>query len=215
MDDTEGNRTLSFDWLGFAAFGIAIGAFQLMLDRGEQLGWFDSGEIVLLAIVSGAAFYFFIAHSLTTERPFIPIEIFRDRNFIVGLTFMFVTGILLVASMALMAPLLQGVMGYPILDAGLLLGNAAASAWRSTMLMAGPLMAPRRRTHPALPGPAVLCRLALLLDRLHARHDHAHHRVDQHPAGRGARLHVRAAEHHLAGDHPSRRCARKARPCGR
>ena len=57
-----------------------------MLDRGEQLGWFDSGEIVLMAIVSATAFYFFIAHSLTTERPFIPIDVFRERNFIVGLT---------------------------------------------------------------------------------------------------------------------------------
>ena len=139
MDDTEGNRSLSFDWLGFAAFGIAIGALQLMLDRGEQLGWFDSGEIVLMAIVSATAFYFFIAHSLTTERPFIPIDIFRDRNFIVGLTFMFVTGILLVASMALMAPLLQGVMGYPILDAGLMLGTRGLGM-AVTMLVAGPLM---------------------------------------------------------------------------
>jgi DHA2 family multidrug resistance protein len=140
MDDTEGNRTLSFDWLGFAALGIAIGAFQLLLDRGEQLGWFDSGEIVLMAIVSATAFYFFIAHSLTTERPFIPIGIFRDRNFIVGLVFMFVTGILLVASMALMAPLLQGVMGYPILDAGVLLGTRGLGM-AVTMLVAGPLMA--------------------------------------------------------------------------
>ena len=69
-----------------------------MLDRGEQLGWFDSNEIVLMAIVSAAAFYFFIAHSLTTARPFISIEIFRDRNFIVGLVFMFVCGVLLVAT---------------------------------------------------------------------------------------------------------------------
>jgi DHA2 family multidrug resistance protein len=139
MDDTEGNRTLSFDWLGFAAFGIAIGTLQLMLDRGQQLGWFDSGEIVLLAIVSASALYFFLAHSLTTARPFIPIEIFRDRNFIVGLTFMFVTGILLVASMALMAPLLQGVMGYPILDAGMMLGTRGLGM-AVTMLVAGPLM---------------------------------------------------------------------------
>jgi MFS transporter, DHA2 family, multidrug resistance protein len=139
MDDAEGNRSLAFDWLGFAAFGIAIGALQLMLDRGEQLGWFDSNEIVLLAIVSAAAFYFFIAHSLTTDRPFIPAEIFRDRNFIVGLTFMFVTGILLVATMALMAPLLQGVMGYPILDAGVMLGTRGLGM-AVTMLVAGPLM---------------------------------------------------------------------------
>ena len=139
MEDTGGNRSLSFDWLGFAAFGIAIGALQLMLDRGEQLGWFDSGEIVLMAIVSATAFYFFIAHSLTTERPFIPIDIFRDRNFVVGLCFMFVVGILLVASMALMAPLLQGVMGYPILDVGLLLGTRGLGM-AMTMLVAGPLM---------------------------------------------------------------------------
>jgi DHA2 family multidrug resistance protein len=139
MDETEGNRTLSFDWFGFAALGIAIGALQLLLDRGEQLGWFDSDEIVLMAIVSAVAFYFFIAHSLTTERPFISIEIFRDRNFNVGLIFMFVCGVLLVASIALMAPMLQGIMGYPIIDAGLLLGTRGAGMGVS-MLMAGRLM---------------------------------------------------------------------------
>jgi DHA2 family multidrug resistance protein len=123
MDETEGNSRLSFDWFGFAALSIGIGALQLMLDRGEQLGWFDSGEIVLTAIVSAAGFYFFFAHSLTTPNPFIPFAIFRDRNFVIGLAFMFVCGMLLVASMALMAPFLQGVMGFPIIDVGLLLGS--------------------------------------------------------------------------------------------
>jgi DHA2 family multidrug resistance protein len=140
MNETGGNRALTFDWLGFAAFGIAIGALQLLLDRGEQLGWFDSSEIVLMAIVSATAFYFFFAHSLTTERPFIPIEIFRDRNFIVGLMFMFLCGVMLVATMALMAPMLQGLMGYPILDAGVLLG-ARGAGMAITMVIAGPLMA--------------------------------------------------------------------------
>jgi DHA2 family multidrug resistance protein len=123
MDETESNARLPFDWFGFAALGIAIGALQLMLDRGQQLGWFDSNEIVVTAIVSAAAFYFFLAHTLTTSRPFIAFEIFRDRNFTVGLAFMLVCGMLLIASMALMAPFLQGVMGYPIIDVGLLLGT--------------------------------------------------------------------------------------------
>jgi DHA2 family multidrug resistance protein len=123
MDETEGNRRLAFDWFGFAALGIGIGALQLMLDRGEQLGWFDSNEIVLTALVSAAGFYFFFAHSLTTPNPFISFAIFRDRNFTIGLAFMFVCGMLLVASMALMAPFLQGVMGFPIIDVGLLLGT--------------------------------------------------------------------------------------------
>ena len=74
MDETEGNRRLPFDWFGFAALSIAIGALQLMLDRGEQLGWFDSKEIVVTAIVSAAAFYFFIAHSLTTPA----LHLLRD-----------------------------------------------------------------------------------------------------------------------------------------
>jgi DHA2 family multidrug resistance protein len=123
MDETEGNAGLPFDWLGFAALSVAIGALQLMLDRGEQLGWFDSGEIVATAAVSAASFYVFLAHTLTTTQPFIPLGIFRDRNFAVGLAFMFAVGILLVASMAVMAPFLQGVAGFPIIDVGLLLGT--------------------------------------------------------------------------------------------
>lgn len=123
MAETTGNDRLAFDWFGFAALAIGIGALQLLLDRGEQLGWFDSTEIVLTALVAAAGLYFFVAHSLTTQNPFIPLEIFRDRNFIIGLVFMFVCGVLLVASMALMAPFLQGVMGFPIIDVGLLLGT--------------------------------------------------------------------------------------------
>ena len=123
MSETTGNDRLTFDWFGFAALAIGIGALQLMLDRGEQLGWFDSNEIVLTALISATGLYLFVAHSLTTQNPFIPLEIFNDRNFIIGLVFMFVCGVLLVASMALMAPFLQGVMGFPIIDVGLLLGT--------------------------------------------------------------------------------------------
>jgi DHA2 family multidrug resistance protein len=139
MEETEGNAELSFDWFGFVALSIGIGALQLMLDRGELLGWFDSTEIVVTTGVSLAGFYFFFAHSLTTPRPFISFEIFRDRNFIIGLTFMFLCGVLLVASMALMAPFLQGVMGYPIIDAGVLLGTRGVGM-AFAMLAAGRLM---------------------------------------------------------------------------
>jgi MFS transporter, DHA2 family, multidrug resistance protein len=123
MDETEGNAGLAFDWLGFATLTLAIGALQLMLDRGEQLGWFDSTEIVVTAAVAAAAFYLFLAHTFTTPQPFISIDIFRDRNFVIGLCFMFVCGLLLVAIMAVMAPFLQGLMGFPIIDVGLLLGT--------------------------------------------------------------------------------------------
>jgi len=136
MTETEERKANPFDWIGFGTLSLAIGALQLMLDRGEQLGWFDSQEIVLEGLVSAAAFYFFLAHSMTTKgRPFISIDIFRDRNFVVGLIFMFVCGILLLATAALMAPFLQTLAGYPVFDAGLLLGTRGVGMMLAMMVV--------------------------------------------------------------------------------
>jgi DHA2 family multidrug resistance protein len=135
MRDTEEGRSSPFDWFGFATLSIAIGALQLMLDRGEQLGWFDSQEIVLEGLISIAAFYFFFAHSLTTSRPFISIDIFRDRNFTIGLVFMFLCGVLLLGTAALMAPFLQSLAGYPVLDSGVLMGMRGVGTMVSMMLI--------------------------------------------------------------------------------
>jgi DHA2 family multidrug resistance protein len=135
MQDSEEGRSNPFDWFGFATLSIAIGALQLMLDRGEQLGWFDSQEIVLEGLISVAAFYFFFAHSLTTARPFISIDIFRDRNFTIGLIFMFLCGLLLLGTAALMAPFLQNLAGYPVLDSGVLMGMRGVGTMVAMMLI--------------------------------------------------------------------------------
>ena len=60
MDETEKQTHLRFDWFGFIALSIGIGALQLMLDRGEQLGWFGSNEIIVETIVSVAGFYYLL-----------------------------------------------------------------------------------------------------------------------------------------------------------
>lgn len=122
MEETPANKRLTFDWFGFIALSLGIGSVQLMLDRGEQVGWFDSAEIWIEAVVAFAGFYFFLAHALTNEKSFIPIRIFKDRNFTVGVIFMFIIGIILLATMALMTPFLQNLLGYPVLSSGLLLG---------------------------------------------------------------------------------------------
>ena len=96
----------AFDWFGFAMLGLAIGAFQTMLDRGEQLDWFGSTEIVVEAVVAGLAFYLFLVQTFTAPQPFIDPAIFRDRNFVLGLCFIFVVGIILLASLALITPYL-------------------------------------------------------------------------------------------------------------
>ena len=60
-----------FDLLGFALLAIAIGTFQLMLDRGEQIDWFGSSEIIIEAAVAGIAAAMFVIHMLI-ERPSVP-----------------------------------------------------------------------------------------------------------------------------------------------
>jgi DHA2 family multidrug resistance protein len=121
VTETKSTGKRSFDLFGFAMLALAIGAFQLMLDRGELKDWFSSGEIVIEAVVAGLAFYLFLAHSLTTERPFLEMELFRDRNFSVGLVFIFIVGIILLATMALLPPMLQNLMNYPVITTGLVL----------------------------------------------------------------------------------------------
>jgi MFS transporter, DHA2 family, multidrug resistance protein len=118
MDETKRHEHLRFDWFGFLALAAGIGGMQLMLDRGEQLGWFGSPEIVAELIVSIVGFYYFFAHSFTTKEPFLRFAIFRDRNFLIGCFFMMVMGLMLFSSMTLATPFLQNVLGYPIMTAG-------------------------------------------------------------------------------------------------
>ena len=122
MEETKLQKHMKFDWYGFAALAIGIGSLQLMLDRGEQLSWFESPEIMAELIVSITGFYYFFAHSLTTREPFIKFEMFRDRYFAGGCIFMVIIGIVLFGTMALMTPFMQNQLGYPIVTAGLLLG---------------------------------------------------------------------------------------------
>ncbi|HLX16292.1 MAG TPA: MDR family MFS transporter [Bradyrhizobium sp.] len=135
MDETKADRGLRFDWFGFAALAVGIGALQVALDRGEQLGWLESSEIIAEFIVSIVGFYYFFAHSLTTAKPFIQFAIFKDRNFIGGCVFMAVMGLVLFSTMALSSPFLQNVIGYPIITAGLLLATRGCGTFVAMMLV--------------------------------------------------------------------------------
>jgi DHA2 family multidrug resistance protein len=135
MDETQKNRDLRFDWFGFLALALGIGALQVALDRGEQLGWLESNEIIAEFIVSIAGFYYFFAHSFTTATPFIQFAIFKDKNFIGGCVFMAVMGLVLFSTMALASPYLQNVIGYPIITAGLLLATRGCGTFVAMMLV--------------------------------------------------------------------------------
>jgi DHA2 family multidrug resistance protein len=122
LPETEAKPDAKLDWLGFGALSLAIGAFQLMLDRGQEQDWFGSSEIIAEAVVAGLALYVFLAHTFTAKDPFVKMAVFKDRNFAAGTLFITIVGLTYYASMALQPPYLQNLMGYPVITAGLVMG---------------------------------------------------------------------------------------------
>jgi MFS transporter, DHA2 family, multidrug resistance protein len=123
------------DWFGFGTLSLAIGALQVLLDRGEIKDWFGSSEIVIEALIAGSAFYLFLVHTFTTERPFMRPALFRDRNLSAGVIFSIVAFIALYASLALQPPYLQDLMNYPVLTAGLVMGPRGVGTMLGTMVV--------------------------------------------------------------------------------
>lgn len=110
-----------FDWLGFSVLAIGIGALQLMLDRGHDQDWFTSREIITEAVLAGLGFYLFLIHAASAREPLIRPALFRDVNFTSGVLLMFMVGIFMVSSLALMTPWLQILSQYPVEAAGLIM----------------------------------------------------------------------------------------------
>jgi len=124
-----------FDLLGYALLALSIGALQMMLDRGESLDWFNHAEIIILTAAAGLAFYLYLAHTFTAERPFLDPALFADRNFSIGLMFSFVTGVLLLTTPALLPPFMQNLMGFPVLDVGLVMAPRGIGTMVSMMIV--------------------------------------------------------------------------------
>lgn len=109
-----------FDLFGFALLALAVGGMQMMLDRGASLDWFESWEIWIETGVAIACAWMFVVHMITSREPIFDPRMFADRNFATGMFFMVVTGVLLLAGLALLPPLLQGLLGYSVLQSGFL-----------------------------------------------------------------------------------------------
>jgi DHA2 family multidrug resistance protein len=133
-------RKSRFDFFGFAALSVAIASLQIMLDRGQLKDWFGSTEILIEAIVAAIAFYWFIIHMLTTSKQrFVSPALFKDRNFLTGNLFIFLVGAVLYATLALLPPLLQDLLNYPVVTTGLVTAPRGAGTL-AAMFIVGRLM---------------------------------------------------------------------------
>jgi DHA2 family multidrug resistance protein len=137
MPKTETHER-KFDMFGFALLGIALAALQMFLDRGEQNDWLSSWETLIeLGLAIGAG-WMFVVHMVTAKQPLFERTLFTDRNFATSLVFMAVTGVLLLAGLALLPPLLQNMYGYSVLQSGFLTAPRGIGTLLS-MLIAGRL----------------------------------------------------------------------------
>lgn len=121
-------------WTGFSLLSIAICAFQLALNRGERLEWFESREIIAEVSIASLAFYAFIVHTMLARRPFVDRGLFLDRNYAIGSFLVFIFGALNFLQLFLVPVLLQSLAGYTIAEAGYLLGWRAAGLIISSLL---------------------------------------------------------------------------------
>lgn len=107
------------DAVGLGLLVVGIGSLQVMLDRGKELDWFASNEIILLTVVAVVAITFLIVWELTDDNPIVDLSLFKSRNFTIGTLCISLAYMLYFGSIVLLPQLLQEVYGYTATWAGL------------------------------------------------------------------------------------------------
>ena len=120
-DRESPTRKLPIDKIGLLLLVVWVGALQIMLDKGKELGWFSSSEIVLLGVIAVVALAFFIAWELTDDHPVVDLSLFLRRNFWTGALSMALAYGLFFGNVVLMPLWLQQWMGYTAIQAGMIM----------------------------------------------------------------------------------------------
>src|SRR6185369_15975200 len=134
-------RGMRFDVFGFASLGLAIGALQMLLDRGQENDWFASTETWVECIAFVISFACFAAHTAFTPagQSFLNYRLLKNRNYVTGLLFIFIVGLVLYATRALTPPMLQSLMDYPVSTVGLVTAPSGVGTMLA-MLVVGQLV---------------------------------------------------------------------------
>ena len=131
-------RRMRFDAFGFASLSLAIGALQMLLDRGQQNDWFSSTETWIEALTMVIAFTYFAAHTALTpaEQSFFDYRLLKNSNYVSGLLFIFIVGLVLYATRAITPTMLEDLLDYPVATTGLVTAPSGLGTMLA-MLIAG------------------------------------------------------------------------------
>ncbi|MFO1397779.1 MAG: DHA2 family efflux MFS transporter permease subunit [Burkholderiales bacterium] len=114
-------RKLPIDSIGLGLLVTWIAALQVMLDKGKELDWFASTQIVVLAVVAVVGFVLFMIWEMTEEHPVVDLHLFAGRNFTVGAAALSIAYGLFFGNLVLLPLWLQTQMAYTATDAGYIL----------------------------------------------------------------------------------------------
>jgi DHA2 family multidrug resistance protein len=137
MPSSPAQRGARFDLFGFAALSVFLASLQLIVDRGQQLDWFDSTEIRIEAGVAAGFGYIFLVHMFTASAPFIRPALFRDRNFAAGAVITAATSVQIFGALPLIGIMLQNLFRYPVMLAGLVLAPRGVATMVAMTLTGG------------------------------------------------------------------------------
>jgi DHA2 family multidrug resistance protein len=118
-DRSHPPQRVPLDRIGLALLVLWVGTLQVMVDQGRELDWFGSTEIVVLALLSGLGFLFFLLWELGAAHPIVDLRLFARRNFLMGTVSLSLAYGLIFGNIVLLPLWLQQYMGYTATWAGL------------------------------------------------------------------------------------------------
>jgi DHA2 family multidrug resistance protein len=124
-----------FDGFGFSSLVLCLIGLQMLLDRGPSVEWFSSGETWFYVAMAGISGWVFFVHIFTSKRPIIHPSILADRNYLLAACMILLIGVLMFAGMAVLPTLMQSLLGYPVLTAGLAQASRGAGTFVSMFLV--------------------------------------------------------------------------------
>lgn len=136
LGNEERGTARRFDFVGFILIAGAISALQLMFDRGQRQDWFESPEIIIECVIAAGFAYFFAVHAKFAREPLFDAAAFRDRNFMLGIWFALIMGMLQYTPMILFPSLLQDLRGYPQSIVGYLIAMRGVGNFLSFFIVA-------------------------------------------------------------------------------
>lgn len=122
-DTAKQRKKESVDFLGFTFLVLWLFSMQVVLDKGQQYGWFDCTWICWLSFFSLACMLFFIVWELEIKEPIVNLRVFKDLNFFIGTILGVLVNIMVCVTIILLPQFYQGLMGYTASLTGLALAS--------------------------------------------------------------------------------------------